>query len=137
VLDGGNRSALKLIADDDRLVGYIRVTDGDPCSFCAMLASRGPVYRTPRRAGPNVRGERNARAGLAFTGDGAWKVHDNCACTVEPVVTSDTRWPGRAQEFHNLWNEHIKGRYSGEDALRAWRRLYEQRQRDARRSRVA
>lgn len=27
-----------------RAGGYRRVTDGRPCAFCAMLASRGPVY---------------------------------------------------------------------------------------------
>lgn len=27
-----------------RARGYRRVTDGRPCAFCAMLASRGPVY---------------------------------------------------------------------------------------------
>jgi hypothetical protein len=134
VLDGGNRSALKLIEDDDRLIGYIRVTDGDPCYFCAMLASRGPVYRTPRRAGPNVRGERNARAGLAFEGEGAWKVHDNCACTVEPVFSSNTQWPGRGREFEQLWRDNIAKRYSGDEAVRQWRRVYEEYRREQRRA---
>lgn len=133
VLDGGRQSALRLITTDDRLVGYIRVTDSDPCSFCAMLASRGPVYRTPKRAGPNVRGPRNPRAGLAFEGEGAFKVHDHCACTVEPVYTRDTGWPGRGREFQKLWNDHISGRYSGDEAIREWRRLYERLQREARR----
>lgn len=135
VLDGGNRSALRLIEDNARLIGYIRVTDGDPCYFCAMLASRGPVYRTPKRAGSNVRGTRNpsGRAGEAFTGAGAWKVHDNCACTVEPVYTTDTGWPGRGREFQQLWNDHIRNRYSGEEAVRQWRRLYTQLQREQRR----
>jgi hypothetical protein len=133
VLTGGRQSLLRLTQEDMLLVGYIRVTDGDPCYFCAMLASRGPVYRTPRRAGPNVRGTQNPRAGLPFEGLGEFKVHDNCACTVEPVYTTDTVWPGRAREFQSLWNDHIRNRYSGEDAVRAWRRLYEQQQRDAQR----
>lgn len=136
VLDGGNRSALRLIEQDARLIGYIRVTDGNPCYFCAMLASRGPVYRTPKRAGgSNQRGTRNpsGRAGEAFTGAGAWKVHDNCACTVEPVYTTDTGWPGRGREFQQLWNEHIRNRYSGEEAVRKWRQLYDRLQREQRR----
>lgn len=136
VLDGGNRSVLKLIEENDRLIGYIRVTDGDPCYFCAMLASRGPVYRTPKRAGPNQRGERNSsgRAGEAFTGAGAWKVHDNCACTVEPVFSSNTEWPGRGREFAQLWQDNISKRYSGDEAVKAWRQFYERYQREQRRA---
>lgn len=133
VLDGGNRSALQLVTDDSRFIGYIRVTDSDPCSFCAMLASRGPVYKTPSSAGPNVRGSRNPRAGLAFVGEGAWKVHDHCQCTIEPVYSTTTEWPGRAREFQRMWNENIAGRYSGDEALRAWRRFYERQQREQRR----
>lgn len=133
VLDGGNRSMLTLIGENDRLVGYIRVTDSDPCYFCAMLASRGPVYRTPRRAGSNVRGSRNANAGVPFEGDGAWKVHDHCQCTVEPVYTSSTEWPGRAREFEKLWRDNIRNRYSGDEAIRQWRRVYEEHRREQRR----
>jgi hypothetical protein len=133
VFEGGRQSLMKLVQDNDQLVGYIRVTDGDPCYFCAMLASRGPVYRTPKRAGPNQRGERNSRAGLAFVGAGGFKVHDHCACTIEPVFTSNTNWPGRGREFQQMWNDNIAKRYSGDDAIRAWRRLYERQQREQRR----
>ena len=140
VLTGGRQSLLRLIEDDEplQLRGYIRVTDGDPCYFCAMLASRGPVFPSERAAGgSNRRGPRNARAGVEFVGDGEFKVHDHCACTVEPVYYTDTVWPGRAREFRDLWDDHIKNNYSGDDAIRAWRRLYEQRQREARREQVA
>jgi hypothetical protein len=133
VLTGGRQSLMQLVQDNDRLVGYARVTDSDPCYFCAMLASRGPVYRTPKRAGPNQRGKQNPRAGLAFVGEGGFKVHDHCACTIEPVFTSSTGWPGRAREFQKLWNDNIRNRYSGDDAVRKWRQVYAQYQREQRR----
>jgi len=117
VLTGGRQSLLRLIDEDTRLLGYIRVSDGDPCAFCAMLISRGPVYRTPNRA--------------------SFQAHDHCACTAEPVYTTDTLWPGRAREFQKLWNEHIRNRHSGADARREWRRLYERLQREQRRQQIA
>jgi hypothetical protein len=132
VLTGGRQSLMRAVTDNMRLIGYIRVTAANPCYFCAMLASRGPVYTGPRAAGPNVRGPRNPRAGLAFVGEGGFKVHDHCMCTVEPVYNTDTIWPGRAREFQELWNEHIRGQYSGDDAIRAWRRFYDRWQREQR-----
>jgi hypothetical protein len=113
VLTGGRRSLLTLLEDDPQALGWARVTDGDPCSFCAMLASRGPVYKTETAA--------------------KFQAHDHCACTAEPVYSRSAPWPGRAREFQQLWNDHIRGRYSGDEARREWRRLYEQIQREAER----
>lgn len=117
VLTGGRRSLLTLLDQDPQAVGWARVTDGDPCAFCAMLASRGVVYKTQQSAG--------------------FSAHDHCACTAEPAYSRDAPIPGRGQEFQDLWNEQIRGKYSGKDAARAWRRLYEKQQRDARRGEVA
>jgi hypothetical protein len=113
VLTGGRRSLLTLLQDDPQALGWARVTDGDPCAFCAMLASRGPVYGTEASA--------------------KFEAHDACACTAEPVYSRDAPWPGRAVEFQELWHYATQG-YSGKDAINAFRRLYEQQQRDARRA---
>jgi len=117
VLTGGRRSLLTLLQEDDRVFRWVRVTDGDPCFFCAMLASRGPVYLTEDSAG--------------------FKAHDHCACTAEPVYHLDAPWPGRAQEFHKLWNENIRNRYSGAEARRQWRRLIDELRRENRRASIA
>lgn len=53
----------------ERAVGWRRVTDGNPCAFCAMLASRGPVYTV-------------STAPLTQFGD---RYHKGCGCTAEPV----------------------------------------------------
>jgi hypothetical protein len=117
VLTGGRRSLLTLLEADPQAVGWARVTDGDPCAFCAMLASRGVVYGSEAAAG--------------------FSAHDHCACTAEPAYSRAAPLPGRGQEFKDLWNAEIRGKYSGEEARRQWRRLYEQRLRDQRRSGVA
>lgn len=117
VLTGGRQSLLTLLTADPKVHRWIRVTDGDPCGFCAMLASRGPVYLTEDSAG--------------------FKAHDHCACTAEAVYHAGAPWPGRAQEFHRLWNQHIKDRYSGKEARRQWRRLIDEMRREQRRGQTA
>lgn len=44
-LMAGRLTVAKSTAQDRRAIGWRRVTDGNPCAFCAMLASRGAVYR--------------------------------------------------------------------------------------------
>lgn len=51
-----------------------RVTDGKPCGFCAMVASRGPVYGSAKSAGDGNR------------------YHDHCGCTVEPFHGDPREW---------------------------------------------
>lgn len=45
VLDGGRRTILDSIRDDPKASGWQRVTDGNACGFCRMLAGRGFVYK--------------------------------------------------------------------------------------------
>lgn len=109
VLAGGRETTLTLVQNDQRALGWARVTDGDPCSFCAMLASRGPSYLTRESA--------------------SFKAHDNCACTAEPVYSRSAAWPGDARVYQRLWYSATKG-YSGQDALNAFRRAYEAQRRE-------
>jgi hypothetical protein len=127
VADGGRDSLLTVVRNDRQALGWIRVTRPNCCAFCAMLASRGPVYNTEWRAGAsNRRSERNPTdPRVPFSGDGRFKVHDNCNCYAEIVYADDTQWPGRGKEFQDLWNQYIRGRYGGKDAINAWRRLME------------
>jgi hypothetical protein len=117
VLTGGRQSLLTLLKDDPQVQRWARVTDGDPCAFCAMLASRGAVFLTEESAG--------------------FQAHDACACTAEPVYYANAPLPGRGAEFQKLWNDNIRGRYSGAEARRQWRNLYDGLQRQARRTQTA
>lgn len=86
-----------------------------PCGFCAMLASRGPVYKTSKTAGVGVN-----------------RFHNNCRCVCVGVYTSRA-WPGKEQHarFEQLYNEVVKAHdLHGREALRAMnRRLYQEQRR--------
>lgn len=81
VLAGGRRTIQEWAKKDPRAIGWRRVSDGDPCAFCAMLVSRGPVYLSEKTALK------------ADTPSG--KYHAHCGCTVE-VVYGD--WQPTEQE---------------------------------------
>lgn len=101
VLNGGRGATLNTMQADRTAVGYVRITDGNPCAFCAMLASRGPAYRSQR--------------------SGSFKAHPRCGCTAKPVFSKGDPWPERNQRFREQWDATTKG-YSGNDALNAFRR---------------
>lgn len=61
-----------------------RISDGNPCSFCAMLVSRGPVYTSSQAAGEVV-GVRGVARGKRKTGE---LFHDHCGCTVVELYGS-------------------------------------------------
>lgn len=75
-----------------------RVTSAKPCAFCAMLASRGPVYR-----------ESTVR----------FQAHPHCACSAEPAFTSG--YTSANSRWADLWTAATGG-LSGADALNAFRR---------------
>ena len=81
-------------------IGWARVLSGaENCAFCAMLASRGPVYKSDKSAlvvggnGGRIRGSR--AAGERF--------HDNCDCETI-LVRKGQAWEGR-EEYERL--EHL------------------------------
>ena len=99
---------------DPAAVGYVRVVRANGCSFCAMLASRGPVYKDDSFDFSDPR----------FVGNGSHKVHDHCNCSLEPVFSRSAPWPGESKQWQDLWNSATKG-LSGQAALNAFRRAYE------------
>ncbi|MFV8317125.1 hypothetical protein [Mycobacterium sp. 23] len=96
------------------------LTGPTSCAFCAMLASRGPVYRTYRGA----RGERT-KGGTTVA-----DTHDGCDC-VFVLVTDYTTWEG--QQAHlalsDLWYEATP-RHSNHEAVKAFRRTWDKKVRD-------
>lgn len=114
VLDGGRQLVTEATKKDKVALGFIRVTDDDPCAFCAMLASRGPAFKYRSRESALTRrvpGENELH-----------RYHDHCACQAEPVYSTDAEWPGRGREFAQLWKDSAKGK---KDALKAFRQAYE------------
>lgn len=90
-----------------RPFAFARVTHPNkngPCGFCAMLASRGPVYKTSESAGLRVD-----------------RFHESDFCSIVPVFTSK-HWEGKDQQigFERVYNEVVRDQdLHGEDARRA------------------
>jgi len=72
VLSGGRQLIDETTGADSQAIGWRRKSDGNPCAFCAMLCSRGPVYRSADKAGDPTAG-----SGLRY--------HGHCGCTAEIV----------------------------------------------------
>ena len=87
VLSGGRQLIDQTTASDSQAIGWRRVSDGNPCTFCAMLCSRGPVYRSATQAGTDGGGLLDNKSGLRF--------HGHCGCTAEIVYGS---WEPNEQE---------------------------------------
>lgn len=63
VLDAGRQTLMAAVSEDPRAQGWSRVTDSDPCDYCADLAADG-----------------------VFADDATFRAHDHCGCTAEPVL---------------------------------------------------
>ena len=127
VLKAGTGSMVRTMQDSKEVEGWIRVTSDKPCSFCAMLSSRGPVYKTKQTA----KGSNFSNTDMDF------KVHDHCACVPQPVFEKDMprhEWPGKAGEFRNFWDRTMKdhdfeyepGMDASKEARRVFNREYRQ-----------
>lgn len=132
VLRGGRELLHDATAADPKAVGWARVTDGDPCAWCAMLASRGAVYRS-REAATTRRIREGELPPVSYT-DLA-RYHDQCHCTVLPVYTRTDWLPEQGRAFRELWDEATRD-HTGRDAINAYRRAIEARRRRARARRV-
>ena len=116
VLEGGRSVVAETAKDDADALGWARVTDADPCSWCLMLASRGAVYRSAGTAG-RLKNDR-------FVGDGQFKFHDHCSCAAAPVWDPRDAVLDRADDLYTQWLEVTAG-HSGQDAIRVWRRYWD------------
>jgi hypothetical protein len=77
ILNGGRDTILESVQRDVQALGWARITDGNPCAFCLVLASRGVVYKTEQTAD--------------------FQAHDHCGCAAEPFYEGSK--PARADEF--------------------------------------
>lgn len=128
VMAGERETVEATVEDSDVIVGYRRVGDGDPCSWCAMLISRGSVYKTAKSAGQVVgRGgrSRSRKDTRRAIGEG---YHDNDGCTVVPLYESEEE-PDEVVDLEDQWQEVTAGLY-GRKALNAWRQHWESRERE-------
>lgn len=114
-LNGGRGTILASVQADAEALGWVRVTDGDPCAFCLTLASRGPEYKTERTA--------------------SFEAHAHCSCVARPVYRGTPELPStrRAEEIYvaaQRWaraNPDLAAKGTANDALNNVRRYLEHR----------
>lgn len=120
-LSGGRRAIQETAASDPLALGYYWQTREDgvaPCHWCAMLASRGPVYKADSwpDADPRPHGELKVHA------------HDNCFCHLAPVWKRGQDLPDLTKTLKADWDRVTK-QANGQGKMRAWRRWYDAQQR--------
>lgn len=106
-MNGGRSVTNEVMKTDKKVIGYARVTDEDPCAFCALLASRGAVYGKGSFIGSDKKFTANEDAArdLPAGWTNVAKVHNNCRCHLRPVYSKKSLWDAGAQHFLDVWNE--------------------------------
>jgi hypothetical protein len=86
-LEGGRVTLLDTIDADPAAVGWYRVTDAQPCAFCALLASRGVVYKRDSfdQSDPRFHGARRVQ------GPQRLRVHARAGVQPRPRAPLDQR----------------------------------------------
>lgn len=117
VLNTGRDTITAAVEQDRQARGWARSIGLTACSFCAMLATRGAVYKQ----------DSFVESDKKFAGDvSTIKVHDHCHCFPTPVFTAYEP-TARVRQLQADWKTVTKGR-SGRDARLAWRAHIEGRQ---------
>lgn len=100
IYDGGRGAVLRSMFADPEARGYQRISDGSPCAFCAMLVSRGAVYKADATGG--------------------FKAHVKCGCSAVPFWEPVPAQSAHAADVSRLWDAtYPEGGYNG------FRRAYE------------
>ena len=116
VMQGGREQEEQIGRKDKRVIAFARISKtGTPCGFCAMLISRGAVYKSESTAGGGVNGE---------------QYHGGCNCIEVEIYSleqynEDPRF-NLNRELRALWKKEIEKKYSGKAALKAWRSIIRQ-----------
>jgi hypothetical protein len=103
VLDAGRRTIIDNVKRDPKAHGWARVTEAEPCYFCALLATRGAVYKHD-------------------TAD--FRSHDHCRCHAEPAF-GPYEPPARVREWQQLYSETTGGMSGSKNMQRAWRQAFQ------------
>lgn len=114
VLNAGRDTITEAVEQDREARGWARSIGLSACSFCAMLAARGAVYKEHSFD----RSDRKFKGTVSTI-----KVHDHCHCFPTPVFTAYEP-PAHVRRLQADWATVTKG-LSGKDARLAWRRHIE------------
>ena len=128
-MNGGRDVALTEAQEDQFAVGWQRITDENPCYFCAILAANGPLYkRRTSFSNKNSKTGKEFAPNLAFdvTGEpsGIAKVHNHCRCTIAPVFEGFEQVDPWGKVALRIWRKVTREGLSGGAAMKEYRRLY-------------
>jgi hypothetical protein len=108
-LDGGRTTVLETVKHDRAAVGWYRVTDGDPCAFCALLASRHIAYRSQKSS--------------------SFEAHNDCGCTGAPAFSREQELPPISGQAETVYLESTRG-LGGKARMAAFRKAWAEHQSD-------
>lgn len=119
VLNRGRDTMQQAVRRDREATAWARGAALGACYFCALMASRGAVYKTAGTAGRD--------ADETFAGEGQAKYHNNCHCVIIPVFRGQTfELSPHAEAWDQLYREHAQG-HPGEQ-LRLFRAAFAEHQ---------
>jgi hypothetical protein len=104
VLDSGRDTIVNNVQRDRKANGWARIPEPGACYFCAMMATRGAVYRSEKSA--------------------SFKSHDHCRCHVEPVFTAYEP-TAQIRGWQQQYTDATRGVYGMKNQQRAFRRAFE------------
>ncbi|WP_171110623.1 MULTISPECIES: hypothetical protein [unclassified Streptomyces] len=105
VLAGARETVTRTVGERREYAGWRRVSDGDPCAFCAMLISRGAVY---------------SQTTVDF------QAHDHDGCFPEPLYRREPE-PPEVRRLYEQWQQ-VTEQTQGQASVDAWRRFWNNRQ---------
>jgi hypothetical protein len=119
------RQTVQTVAEQTDGIGWARMLTGaTSCSFCAMLASRGPIYKS-RESAIGRGGQPMTLYHTAHLNKNGKLVGGDCDCIAVLVVDHNT-WEGRPafEKLEDLWQK-TTSRRSNADARNAFRREWD------------
>lgn len=142
-MNRGRNSMHNSAMADKQCIGWVRVTDGNPCAFCRTLASRGPVYKSEDaavatrakfgkgRTTKNDKLDRRSRGKPGGKASAIWsdrangfRAHAHCACQARPIYSREDPLLSRSEQFLEEYEKATLADPGGDpiNAYRTWLR---------------
>lgn len=104
VLDAGRMTVLNTANRDRRSHGWAREVEPGCCSFCAMLATRGAVYKSDQSA--------------------SFEAHDHCHCIAVPTFSAYEP-TAQVREWQQLYKSSTRGVRGSANMRNAFRQAFD------------
>lgn len=108
ILDVGRNTLLENIERDRQAKAWARIPEANCCAFCALLSTRGAVYKTEETA--------------------SFEAHDHCRCNVEPLFGEHYEMTAQVREWEALYKKATSEAPPGANKINEFRRHFEGRE---------